>query len=99
GGDAGVRGEDLGPGPACGGVTAAGSRAVRPRGRAPPDIRRRGRRVSARDAGARVRVILAAFRVKSFRFQWTADLLTSWAFEMETLTLGWNVMTQPGSGL
>jgi hypothetical protein len=44
-------------------------------------------------------VIFAAFRVKSFRFQWTADLLTSWAFEMETLTLGWYVMTQTGSVL
>jgi hypothetical protein len=29
-----------------------------------------------------------AFRVRSFRFQWCADLLTSWAFEMETLVLG-----------
>ena len=44
-------------------------------------------------------MILAAFRVKSFRFQWPADLLTSWAFEMETLTLGWYVMTQTGSVL
>jgi MFS transporter len=44
-------------------------------------------------------VIFAAFRVKSFRFQWPADLLTSWAFEMETLTLGWYVMTQTGSVL
>lgn len=30
----------------------------------------------------------AAFRVRSFRFQWSADLLTSCAFEMETLILG-----------
>jgi MFS family permease len=44
-------------------------------------------------------VILAALRVKSFRFQWPADLLTSWAFEMETLTLGWYVLTQTGSVL
>lgn len=44
-------------------------------------------------------MIFAAFRVKSFRFQWSADLLTSWAFEMETLTLGWYVMTQTGSVL
>jgi MFS family permease len=44
-------------------------------------------------------VILAAFRIRSFRFQWPADLLTSWAFEMETLTLGWYVMTQTGSVL
>ena len=42
---------------------------------------------------------LAPLRVKSFRFQWMADLLTSWAFEMETLTLGWYVMTQTGSVL
>jgi MFS family permease len=44
-------------------------------------------------------VIPAALRVKSFRYQWPADLLTSWAFEMETLTLGWYVMTQTGSVL
>jgi len=44
-------------------------------------------------------LILAAFRVKSFRFQWPADLLTSWAFEMETLILGWYVIVQTGSVL
>ena len=44
-------------------------------------------------------VWLAAFRVRSFRFQWPADLLTSWAFEMETLILGWYVMVQTGSVL
>ena len=44
-------------------------------------------------------MILAAFRVKSFRFQWPADLLTSWAFEMETLILGWYVIVQTGSVL
>ncbi|MGH7413252.1 MAG: MFS transporter, partial [Candidatus Rokuibacteriota bacterium] len=43
--------------------------------------------------------MLASFRVKSFRFQWPADLLTSWAFEMETLILGWYVMVQTGSVL
>ena len=41
----------------------------------------------------------AAFRVRSFRFQWPADLLTSWAFEMETLILSWYVMVQTGSVL
>ena len=40
---------------------------------------------------------VAAFRVRSFRFQWSADLLTSWAFEMETLVLGWYVMVNTGS--
>lgn len=42
---------------------------------------------------------LAAFRVRSFRFQWPADLLTSWAFEMETLILSWYVMVETGSVL
>jgi MFS family permease len=44
-------------------------------------------------------LILAAFRVRSFRFQWPADLFTSWAFEMETLVLGWYVMVHTGSVL
>jgi len=44
-------------------------------------------------------LILAAFRVRSFRFQFAADLLTSWAFEMETLVLGWYVMVNTGSVL
>jgi len=44
-------------------------------------------------------LILAAFHVRSFRFQWSADLLTSWAFEMETLVLGWYVMVNTGSVL
>jgi hypothetical protein len=42
---------------------------------------------------------LAAFRIRSFRFQWSADLLTSWASEMETLVLGWYVMVNTGSVL
>ena len=42
---------------------------------------------------------VAAFRVRSFRFQWPADLLTSCAFEMETLILGWYVMVSTGSVL
>jgi MFS family permease len=41
----------------------------------------------------------APLRVKSFRFQFPADLLTSWAFEMETVILGWYVMVQTGSVL
>jgi len=44
-------------------------------------------------------VSIAAFRVRSFRFQWSADLLTSWAFEMETIILGWYVMVHTGSVL
>ncbi len=42
---------------------------------------------------------LAPFSVRSFRFQWPADLLTSWAFEMETLILGWYVLVETGSVL
>lgn len=40
---------------------------------------------------------LAPFQVRSFRFQWPADLTVSWAFEMETLILGWYVLTETGS--
>jgi MFS family permease len=42
---------------------------------------------------------LAPFRIRSFRFQWPADLLTSWAFEMEMLILGWYVLVETGSVL
>lgn len=42
---------------------------------------------------------LAPFKVRSFRFQWPADLLASWAFEMETLILGWYVLVETGSVL
>ena len=42
---------------------------------------------------------LAPFRIRSFRFQWPADLLTSWAFEMEILVLGWYVLVETGSVL
>lgn len=40
---------------------------------------------------------LAPFAVRSFRFQWPADLATSWAFEMEALILGWYVLVETGS--
>jgi predicted MFS family arabinose efflux permease len=40
---------------------------------------------------------LAPFRVRSFRFQWPADLATSWAFEMELLILGWYVLAETRS--
>ncbi len=40
---------------------------------------------------------LAPFRVRSFCFQWPADLLTSWAFEMEGLILGWYILVETGS--
>ena len=42
---------------------------------------------------------LAPFRIRNYRFQWPADLLTSWAFEMEALILGWYVLVETGSVL
>jgi len=40
---------------------------------------------------------LSAFRIRSYRFQWGSDLLNSWAFEMETLILGWFVLVTTDS--
>ena len=42
---------------------------------------------------------LAPFRVRSFRYQWPADLATSWALEMETIILGWYILVETGSVL
>ena len=39
----------------------------------------------------------APFGVRSFRFQWPADLAASLAFEMETLILGWYVLVETRS--
>jgi MFS family permease len=41
----------------------------------------------------------APFRIRSFRYQWPADLATSWAFEMESLILGWYVLVETRSVL
>jgi predicted MFS family arabinose efflux permease len=43
--------------------------------------------------------LLAPFQVRSFRFQWPADLLTSWATEMELVILGWYILVATGSVL
>lgn len=42
---------------------------------------------------------LAPFRIRSFRFQWPADVATSWAFEMESLILGWYILIETRSVL
>ena len=42
---------------------------------------------------------LAPFQVRSFRYQWPSDLAASWAFEMETLILGWYVLVETESVL
>src|ERR1044071_5483635 len=43
--------------------------------------------------------VLAPFQVRSFRFQFPADLATSWAIEMENLVLGWYILVETGSVL
>ena len=40
---------------------------------------------------------LMPFTFRSFRFQWSADLGTSWAFEMETIILGWYILVETES--
>src|SRR5690606_37814916 len=39
------------------------------------------------------------FRVRSYRFQWPADLCASWGFEMEIIVLGWYVLVETQSVL
>ena len=40
---------------------------------------------------------LAPFSVRSFRFQWPADLAMSWAYEMENIVLGWYILVETQS--
>ena len=40
---------------------------------------------------------LAPFAVKSFRYQWPADLATSWALEMENIILAWYILVETQS--
>lgn len=40
---------------------------------------------------------LAPFAVRSFRFQWPADLATSWALEMENIILAWYILVETQS--
>ena len=40
---------------------------------------------------------LAALKIRSFRFQWTADAMTTWGSEMETLILGWYILVATDS--
>lgn len=41
--------------------------------------------------------VLAPFKVRSFRFQWPADLMTSWAQEMENILLAWFILVETQS--
>jgi MFS family permease len=42
---------------------------------------------------------LAPFSIRNYRFQWPSDLMTSWAFEVEMLVLGWYILVETGSVL
>ncbi len=42
---------------------------------------------------------LSPFRVRAFRFQFPADLFTSWGTEMEVIVLGWYVLVKTDSVL
>lgn len=41
--------------------------------------------------------VLLPFRTRAFRYQWPADLATSWAVEMEVLILGWYILVESES--
>ena len=41
--------------------------------------------------------LFESFRIRGFRFLWSADALSNWAGEMETLILGWYVLVETGS--
>ncbi len=43
--------------------------------------------------------VLSPFKVRAFRFLWTADLLTASAIEMEVLILGWYILVETNSVL
>src|SRR4029079_8094283 len=58
-----------------------------------PVTRHRFLNVSARARAS----TFAPFQIPSFRFQWPADLATSFAFEMENLILGWYVLVETRS--
>ena len=52
---------------------------------------------AARAAAAAPHSALAPFAVRSFRFQWPADLATSWALEMENIILAWYILVETQS--
>lgn len=41
--------------------------------------------------------VFSSFAIPSYRNQWTADVLSAWAAEMETIILGWYVLEQTSS--
>src|SRR5213075_288948 len=65
----------------------------------PEQVRARGYVRSPRMKLMSWSAMLAPFEVRSFRFQFPADLLTSWGMEMENLVLGWYILVATGSVL
>jgi MFS family permease len=61
-------------------------------------VERRETRRRVLSGSARISA-LVPFSIRAYRFQWPADLITSWAFEVENLVLGWYIMTETGSVL
>ena len=47
--------------------------------------------------GPRRVALFESFGIRGFRFQWSADALSNWAGEMETLILGWYVLVETDS--
>ena len=45
----------------------------------------------------RAKAVLGSFSIRSYRYQWSADILSTWGYEMETLILGWYVLVQTDS--
>jgi len=43
--------------------------------------------------------VLSPFQVRAFRFQFPADMFTSWGTEMEVIVLGWYILVQTNSVL
>ncbi|MDX1432624.1 MAG: MFS transporter [Gammaproteobacteria bacterium] len=41
--------------------------------------------------------MFSSFAIPSFRYQWSADVLSAWAAEMETIILAWYVLVETGS--
>ena len=65
-----------------------------------PECPSPGPNLSASDAPERRparRGYFASFSIPSFRLQWSADLMSVWGFEMETLILGWSVLVETDS--
>jgi len=62
----------------------------KPDSRAPANAPQRSTKATI-DPNAKV-TPFAAFKIRSFRFQWSADAMTTWGSEMETLILGWYIL-------